>query len=75
MTWAEIERTGHHHYLTHGVAANALARLTEIRLDDASDLLYSLRLSGKRRIIGLRKGREFCPVWWDPEHEVCPSAR
>ena len=50
----------------------AQARLTELELDDHG-ALWELRLSGAPRIWGLRSGHVFYPVWWDPDHSVCPS--
>jgi hypothetical protein len=52
----------------------ASSRLTELELDDHGGL-WELRLSGKPRIWGLRSGHIFYPVWWDPEHSVCPSKK
>lgn len=47
-------------------------RLTALELDDHG-ALWELRLAGKPRVWGLRSGYVFYPVWWDPEHTVCPS--
>lgn len=56
------------------LAGDAQKRLQEIELDDL-DGLWELRLSGRGRIWGHRKEHVFYPVWWDPEHEVCPSTK
>jgi hypothetical protein len=53
---------------------DAQKRLAEIELDDL-DGLWELRVSGERRIWGHRVGHVFYPVWWDPEHAVCPSEK
>jgi hypothetical protein len=74
MTWQDIART-ESHFLTHGISKEAMTRLEEIGQDDAADILYSMRISGKRRIIGIRVGREFSILWWDPDHQVCPSQK
>ena len=52
----------------------AVARLTELELDDHGGL-WELRLAGEPRVWGLRRGHIFYPVWWDPEHTVCPSKK
>jgi hypothetical protein len=52
----------------------AQARLRQIDLEEY-DGLWELRVSAKRRIWGIRKRHVFYIVWWDPEHEVCPSSR
>jgi hypothetical protein len=75
MTWAEIEGKRHHYLSAGSVSKTALDRLEEIRQDDAADLLFSLACSGPERLIGIRAGREFRLLWWDPEHEVCPSSK
>lgn len=37
---------------------------------------HSLRLGGKQRVWGgVRQGHVFFPIWWDPEHTVCPRRR
>jgi len=51
---------------------NAQKRLQKIGKDDI-DQLYSLRISGKKRIWGIKEGNLFWLLWWDPEHEVCES--
>lgn len=51
---------------------DAQGRLLEINLDQF-DELWELRLGGKLRIWGLFHVNVFYLVWWDPEHEVCPS--
>ena len=71
MTWSAIKESGSH-YLSH-VCKDAMARLAKLDREDSVSDLYSLRITGARRIIGIRVGREFCFLWWDAQHEVCPS--
>ena len=52
----------------------AQKRLEEIKLDDI-DKLYSLSVTGKRRVWGTIIDGTFCIVWYDTEHEVCPSKK
>ncbi|MDQ2731557.1 MAG: hypothetical protein M3Y56_07855, partial [Armatimonadota bacterium] len=49
-------------------------RLVEIRQDDAATL-FSLRIGGQGRIWGVRDGPTLRILWWDPQHEVCPSLK
>jgi hypothetical protein len=51
----------------------AQKRAQEIGLE-AFDGLLEVRLGGKPRLWGILDGHCFYLVWWDPEHEVCPSA-
>lgn len=54
------------------MCGEAQKRLVELELDD-HDALWELRLAGAPRVWGLRSAHVFYPVWWDPEHTVCPS--
>lgn len=72
VSWAEIKSSGSHHVEKNKLIKNAQKRLAEIYLDD-HDELFSMRLTGKKRIWGIRDGNIFKLLWWDPEHEVCPS--
>ncbi len=47
-------------------------RLEEIEQDEIA-LFYSLRLSGKKRMWGIKDNNIFWILWWDPFHEICPS--
>lgn len=56
------------------LCSQAQSRLQTIELDDL-DGLWELRLSGAKRIWGHREGHIFYIIWWDPDHQVCPSAK
>ncbi len=73
MRWAEINGKRNHFLSAESVSKEAVDRLIELQQDDAQDLLYSLSFSGEERLVGIRCGREFRILWWDPEHQVCPS--
>lgn len=74
MTWSDIERAGSHNVAIDKLSKPARDRLTEIKQDDL-DELFSLRLSGKERIWGIRDRSVLRLLWWDPEHAVCPSTK
>lgn len=82
MTWNLIvqathgrrNKTKHHNVRIEKLCTKARQRLDELNLCTYSEL-YSLRLSGKERIWGIRKGHNFHIIWYDPLHEVCPSLR
>lgn len=82
LTWAQLalpsgdkKRGNHHHSIpVEKLNPKAQRRLREIGQNDTDDL-YSLRLSNKERIFGIREGRVFKILWYDPNHEVCPSIR
>jgi len=54
--------------------AAALARLVELEYDD-EDQISRLRITGKGRLYGFRRGERFYALWWDPEHEIWPSTK
>ena len=76
LNWREIEKNS---WRDHAVACTKLIReaqnrLVEIKQDDIPEL-WRLRFSGTRRIWGIRDGRIFKALWWDPLHAVCPSEK
>jgi hypothetical protein len=48
--------------------------LESVRRDDTDDLV-ELRIGGKPRIWGVRRGSVCHLMWWDPEHRVWPSIK
>ena len=74
MTWTEIQQAGSHPISTDKLVNDARRRLQQINLDDYEEI-FSLRLGGKPRIWGIRTGRVLQILWWDPNHEVCPSSK
>ncbi len=72
MRWNEILGPKNHEIKINELSKTAQKRLTVLNLDDF-DSLVSLRLTGRKRIWGI-KIENICKVlWWDPEHAVCPS--
>ena len=76
MTWAEIEKDKKYN---HSVAVNdiikpAFDRLSELKLDDI-DSLFRFRIGAKGRLWGIRIGTTFMILWWDSDHQICPSAK
>ncbi len=75
MTWQVIRQTtGSHPIPVSDLSKEAQVRLAEIRQDDV-DELYSLRVTGRRRLWGIMEGHSLKILWWDPDHKVCPSNR
>ena len=73
QTWADIDgKTGSHFIEVHKFCRDARKRLTAIKINDV-DQLFSLRINGKSRLWGPRDGAILRILWWDPEHEICPS--
>lgn len=51
-----------------------LRRLAEIGLKDV-DGVSRLRLTGRKRLYGIRMQNEFSILWWDPLHAIWPSQK
>ncbi len=75
MTWAELLGGKQNHNVSvSDLCKAARQRLEEIGQDDIDELL-SLRLSGKERVWGILSEGVCTLLWWDPEHQVCPSVK
>ncbi|MEM9019318.1 MAG: hypothetical protein AAGC44_02045 [Planctomycetota bacterium] len=67
-------RTHHHEISLDRLSREACKRLEQLAFDDL-DSLFSMRLSAKKRLFGVRKEPYFYVLWWDPDHKVCPSKK
>jgi len=75
MTWHQLQKRKQSHQVeVWRLCRDAQKRLAAIGQGDL-DSLFSLRLSGKERIWGIRDRNILKILWWDPHHEVCPSLR
>ncbi len=83
-TWFEIEqetfygrgknKTKHHSIKISEIISEARGRLEDLKIEDI-DELFSIRLSGKIRIWGIRKQSHFQVLWFDLKHEICPRLK
>lgn len=76
MTWSEIlaKDGGSHQVKIDNLSKEAKDCLEKMGLDDVEQLV-SLRLSGKERVWGILAEGILNLLWWDPEHQVCPSLK
>lgn len=74
INWSTLKQSGSHNVAVGDFIKEARDRLQEIGQADV-DELFSLRLTGKQRIWGIRDRYALKILWWDPEHEVCPSPK
>lgn len=75
MTWNDIlvkNKKNNHSIEIENLSPTAKTRLAEIQLEDIDELV-SLRLSGKQRVWGILDQGVLNLLWWDPNHQVCPS--
>ena len=81
MTWAEIKMQTHdkkgkskHHLISYDeLSPIAQRRIKEIGKEEKLDSVFSFAFNNLTRIIGIREDEKFLVLWYDPEHEVCPS--
>lgn len=76
MSWSEILVASRKQ--NHSISIQNLSKPAQDRLDEmgiALDEVVSLRLSGKERVFGYLENGVLVLLWWDPDHEVCPSIR
>lgn len=74
MTWGQIDadRKRNHFISYDNLCKPARDRFDELDLD--VDELFRFRFTGEKRLWGIRERDVFKILWWDPHHEVCPSA-
>lgn len=76
MSWADILVQAKKQ--NHSIPLDSLSMAARKNLEDRRLLLdevVSLRLSGAERIFGYLEQGVFVALWWDPRHQVCPSAK
>lgn len=75
MSWSDILLVAKKR--NHSIPVMALISTAQKWLDLRKvflDEIISLRLSGEERVWGyLAEGGVFVLLWWDPDHEICPS--
>ena len=79
MTWSEIKKATHdkgkskNHELNYeGICAEGKDRIREKKLTEDADSIFSFALTNKIRLIGLKEGRVFYVIWYDPNHDFYP---
>lgn len=75
--WPAVEMTGTigaKRIPLDNLSSDAKKRLKAIGHDDA-EALVELRVGGAPRFWGFRVGHCLHFLWWDPEHEVCPTKK
>ncbi len=70
----EVRESGSHPVALNELSPAAMRRLQEIEQDDL-DTLMSFRLTNTDRVWCVQDGSVMRVLWWDPNHEVCPSLK
>lgn len=71
---SQLAYQGSHSVPVSSLAKKAQDRLSELKLDD-TDNLFSFRLTGTNRIWCVQHDKIMRVLWWDPDHQVCPSIK
>lgn len=74
MTWPEILGSRHHEIPVSKIISEAQRRLEALGQNDI-DQLVSFHITGEQVIWGIRDQNIFKVLWWDPNHEICPSLK
>ena len=72
MTWSQILGSKHHSIAVRDIKKSAQKRLQKLGHDDVQELI-SFRLTAKQRLWAIRLENVSSLLWWDPNHEICPS--
>ena len=72
--WNDILQTGSHKVEKARLSPAAKRRLSEIEQDDVDELM-SYRVTGRIRVWCIPHANIMRLLWWDPNHEVCPSLK
>lgn len=76
MTWNEFlvqAKKRNHSIKVADITSEARERLEAVGL--GLDEVVSLRLTGKERVFGYLDNGVLVLLWWDPDHQVCPSLK
>lgn len=75
MNVAQLRKAESFHKIpTPNISPKAKQRLQEILLDDI-DVLYSFHITGPCRLWCMRHQNILSILWWDKDHEVCPTPK
>lgn len=73
LKWKEIIQDKEHN---HWIYSNKLIKAAQDRINEKNwcyDQLFSLRLGGKMRLFGHIENGIYYIIWYDENHEICPS--
>lgn len=74
MSVSQLSEHGCHFVDITALSKRAQQRLMKLKLDDL-DALYSLRLTARSRVFCVHRPQYMRVLWYDPEHQVCPSPK
>ncbi len=82
LTWHEVMVQTHdhgkskNHYIPlQDFSSEAQSQFKRLYSEEDADAIFSFAFTNKLRIVGLRLSNVFYPIWYDPQHEVCPVGK
>ena len=64
-----------HNLKESSLSNEAMDRVKAKHLEEYLNSIFSFALENKLHIVGIRENEDFHVLWYDPEHEICPSAK
>lgn len=83
-TWNEIllethdrkNKSCHHSLMFDSLSREAQKNIKKANLSEENyDKIFSMRLNNKIRIVGLKENDKFVAIWYDENHQFCPSKK
>jgi hypothetical protein len=76
MQWKHLaaDQENHHSVPFYRIIKDAQKAATEMGIDDYEEI-WSIRLTGTQRLWGIKDEQYFITIWWDPDHQVCPTQK
>jgi len=75
-SWRHIAgNQGRDHSVPFSHLINRAKELAVERKIDDFDEIWSFHFNGTQRLWGVKYNRRLMIVWWDPEHQICPSLK
>lgn len=73
MSWEALATTGSHPIDHQPLPAEARQPLVAVRPDLGDESPYSLAITPRMRVVGIRMGAVFLVLWRDPDHTLFPN--
>lgn len=72
MSWEALAKTGSHPIDRQPLPSEARRQLMAVRPDLGDEPPYSLAVTSRMRVVGIRTGAVLVIFWWDPDHQLFP---
>jgi len=80
MTWEELLKQTHdqskskHHFLSYDSLSREAKERVNLKINETeNECIFSFALNNMTRVIGIRDKEKFYVMWFDPNHQFCPS--